>query len=672
MATAEAINAMTAKLQESLQCFIASQELQTSAAVEQQQQPEPQSAPANSSKKRAKGKAKRGKRTPLPPPESAAANAAPPTTRTERTKVPAASATRSDSLPAPISHEHAKASAASGTNREESQQLEKQAVNVIGGWLKEKAKEATTSVPPPSQPAPAIAAATATSTNAEEATAPASDGAEERAVCPPSETAEEEQMDCTATRKRSREASSEDGPAGPSKQVVTDASPPLTPVNTTDDTSVVLATASQETAACTLAAASPSHPEQRRKHQRKSKQGQQPRNSTAATAEAATAPRPPSIVVDRPHPRPSSPPAGDDFKVVMSKAASRRARAMETAAINIDAAVVGTVLFRPSTPGGTFRGTPRLTLAAGLAGRPGVAAVRVNHLRNVVAADATTPECLAGLLSISELHDIPVTAREPADRRSCLGFVYGVDGDLADSELIGAIASSAPVTAATREGRSVKLRFASAVPPAQISIYGLQLRVRHVKPRPMQCRQCGRFGHVAAACQRAGDCIRCGRKHPPAESCKPHCINCGGAHAADTPSCPRWQEERRVATLLATSTTPLSRRAVRAAVREESREVRSYAAALKRCPPRSPSKDLGQQRTPTAPRRPPQPAVTSAAVDHLPAASPITPAEDPRDAFIANLMATLQAVIQYLPEEHPLRATCLQAIGAQPGAPRSE
>ncbi|KAH7935103.1 hypothetical protein HPB52_015687 [Rhipicephalus sanguineus] len=530
-------------------------------------------------------------------------------------------------MPAPISHEHAKASTASGTNRKESQQLEKQAVNVIGGWLKEKAKEATTSFPPPSQPAPNIAAATATSTHTEEATAPTSDGAEEHAVCPLSETAEEEQMDCTTTRKRSREATSEDVPAGPSKQAVTDASLPHTPVNTTDDISAVHATASQETAASTLAAASPSHPEQRRKHQRKSKQGQQPRNSTAATAEAATAAKPPSIVVDRPHPRPSSPPAGDDFKVVMSKAASRRARAMEAAAINIDAAVVGTVLFRPSTPGGTFRGTPRLTLAAGLAGRPAVAAVRVNHLRNVVTADATTPECLAGLLSISELLDIPVTAREPADRRSCIGFVYGVDGDLTDSELIGAIASSTP---------------------------------------------CGRFGHVAAACQRAGDCIRCGRKHPPAESCKPHCINCGGAHAADTPTCPHWQEERRVATLLATFTTPLSRRAVRAAVREESREVRSYAAALKHNPPRSPSEDLGQQRTSTALRRLPQPAVISAAVDHLPAASPITPAEDPRDALIANLMATLQAVIQYLPEEHSLRATCLQAIGAQPGAPRSE
>ena len=63
--------------------------------------------------------------------------------------------------------------------------------------------------------------------------------------------------------------------------------------------------------------------------------------------------------------------------------------------------------------------------------------------------------------------------------------------------------------------------------------------------------------------------------------------------------------------------------------------------------------------------------VTSAAVDQ-PAAPTTTPAEDPRDALIANLMATLQAVIQYLPEGHPLRAPCLQATGAQPGAPGSE
>ncbi|KAL3205567.1 hypothetical protein MRX96_040745 [Rhipicephalus microplus] len=54
-----------------------------------------------------------------------------------------------------------------------------------------------------------------------------------------------------------------------------------------------------------------------------------------------------------------------------------------------------------------------------------------------------------------------------------------------------------------------------------------------------------------------------------------------GGHSADTPTCPRWQEERKVATLLATAPTPLSRRAVKNAVCDEYREVRSYAAAVR-------------------------------------------------------------------------------------------
>ncbi|KAH8033633.1 hypothetical protein HPB51_014914 [Rhipicephalus microplus] len=88
--------------------------------------------------------------------------------------------------------------------------------------------------------------------------------------------------------------------------------------------------------------------------------------------------------------------------------------------------------------------------------------------------------------------------------------------------------------------------------------------VRLARPRPLQCRQCGRFGHVKESCSWPGSCIRCGRTHP-GESCKqtwPWCVNCGGPHSADTPECPRWQEQRKVATIMVSSPTILSRRAV--------------------------------------------------------------------------------------------------------------
>ncbi|KAH7942780.1 hypothetical protein HPB52_001562 [Rhipicephalus sanguineus] len=529
--------------------------------------------------------------------------------------------------------------------------LEQQAVTAIGDWLLNKAKEAApvpAALPEPATIMPVNTDDTSSISHAE--------------------TSVDEAMDTTATsRKRGRE---EDAAEGPRKQAnphataaitTTAAAAPAPSPPMLDD-----AASSTATPAVLLAqAASADNRKARPKRRRR------PRELVYSAAEPRTAPRQLNTMVAVPRPCPSPPPAVDDFVTVVSKAAQRRARALEVVAVATDPAVVGTVLYRPSVPGGSFIRSPRLTLASALAKRPGVLAVRVNHSRNIVAADASTPACLSELLTIRELGGVPVTAREPTDRRASTGYVYGVDGDITDAELLAGITSAVPVLSATREGSTVKLRFAEPLPPELVVLHGLRLRVRHVRPRPSQCQKCGRFRHVAEACTRIGDCLRCGRRHPEADSCKPRCINCGGAHAATNPTCPRWQEERRVATLLATSSTPLSRRAVTAAVREETREVRSYAAAVKTSLLENTTTDRGLQRPTPAPRRSRLPAATSATVAE-PADPPTTPAEDPRDALIASLLATLQAVARDLPEEHPLRATCLQAIGARPDASRGE
>ncbi|KAL3256047.1 hypothetical protein MRX96_017252 [Rhipicephalus microplus] len=104
--------------------------------------------------------------------------------------------------------------------------------------------------------------------------------------------------------------------------------------------------------------------------------------------------------------------------------------------------------------------------------------------------------------------------------------------------------------------------------------------------------------------------------------CNRHGVKCGGVHLVPSPTCAGCQEERSVATLTATTPTLLSRRAVRAAVHEERREVRLYAASLKASPPPS-SKVPGQPRTPSAPRQLNLPEAPSTEVQ-LPAAHHVT------------------------------------------------
>ncbi|KAL3254326.1 hypothetical protein MRX96_054220 [Rhipicephalus microplus] len=245
---------------------------------------------------------------------------------------------------------------------------------------------------------------------------------------------------------------------------------------------------------------------------------------------------------------------------VISKAAQRRARVLQAMAVVTDPAVVGAALYRPSAPGCSFRGVSRPRARGGASW-----AARCRGAANVVSL-----ECLHEPLTIAELNGISVTTREPADPRVSTGFVYG---HLTDTELLRGIVSAIPVSVETMEGGTVKLHFSSLSPPNRTTIFGLQLRVRPVRPRPRHCRLCSHFGHVTETRQRPSDFVLCGRRHLEANFCKPHCVNGGGAYFATNTTCPMWQEERRVATLMAITPTLLSRRAVRPVVHEERREV---------------------------------------------------------------------------------------------------
>ncbi|KAL3207518.1 hypothetical protein MRX96_039595 [Rhipicephalus microplus] len=101
--------------------------------------------------------------------------------------------------------------------------------------------------------------------------------------------------------------------------------------------------------------------------------------------------------------------------------------------------------------------------------RPGVSAIRVNHRRNVVAADATTQEYLQQLMAVTALHGIPVTARKPPDHRTGTGYFHGVDREPEDATMLLAIISSVPVLPAAREGRTVTPSFDGPLPSQNTS-----------------------------------------------------------------------------------------------------------------------------------------------------------------------------------------------------------
>ncbi|KAH8033227.1 hypothetical protein HPB51_008437 [Rhipicephalus microplus] len=293
------------------------------------------------------------------------------------------------------------------------QLLEMQAVFAMGGWLQQQAQEANFSAN--DHVAPAFST-TASSDNTP--VVPALDTTEGMGTT-------------TASRKRVRKQN-EEPTAAPDTSCLAQNIAATSQALATDHSSEGNAGTSPKAPTATATAPAP----RKRKSQARSSQWKQHRTSETHTAEAPAAlvPRSSPVTVPRPCPSPSY--AEVDFITVVSKAAQRRAREQQAAAVVTDSAVLSTALYCPSATRGSFRGSPCLVLAAALAGRPRVVAVHVNHHHNIVAADAASPECLRELLTIAELNGIPVTAREPADRHVSTGFMYGVDGNLTNTELL--------------------------------------------------------------------------------------------------------------------------------------------------------------------------------------------------------------------------------------------
>lgn len=243
--------------------------------------------------------------------------------------------------------------------------------------------------------------------------------------------------------------------------------------------------------------------------------------------------------------------------------------------------IAGTVLFRPKDRSVSFRVLPRPTIVKELEDVRGVAAVRVNFQRNVVAVDGVEHSAVLALLATDSICGLDVVGRELAARPGTSSGViydhYDVKGSFTAEEMAETeIVSCVPVISShpTELGCSLLLRFDAPSPPPDVVVkkgfWGVEMDVKPNRPRPLQCSNCGRFNHATASCLHPSRCMRCAKSGDHSlDSCtsEPKCGNCGRPHAMTDRRCRIWKQERRVeAALTAPNVTsrPLARQSVRA------------------------------------------------------------------------------------------------------------
>ncbi len=90
------------------------------------------------------------------------------------------------------------------------------------------------------------------------------------------------------------------------------------------------------------------------------------------------------------------------------------------------------------------------------------------------------------------------------------------------------------------------LKFASPQKPDFLLLGYLKVKIEHYYPKPMQCFNCLRFGHLSKYCRNEKICSGCGVPSHEGDCNKKYCINCNEQHDAKSKGCQKFVEETNI------------------------------------------------------------------------------------------------------------------------------
>lgn len=176
--------------------------------------------------------------------------------------------------------------------------------------------------------------------------------------------------------------------------------------------------------------------------------------------------------------------------------------------------------------------------------------VRLNTRRNILAIDVMNPSALNTLQRVTQLGNIKVRSIVPAGAATVTGVVYDIDTEIPNADLPLLIKPASEHNVIVRVGRlgntrCVRITFKGDCLPSYVKVGHFRHQVRAFIPRPVQCFNCQKIGHVKGVCTNAAVCPRCAEPHSE-DNCSAttmKCPNCQGDHCASSKDCPRIKKE---------------------------------------------------------------------------------------------------------------------------------
>lgn len=196
--------------------------------------------------------------------------------------------------------------------------------------------------------------------------------------------------------------------------------------------------------------------------------------------------------------------------------------------------------------------------------------VRYNDRLNLIAVEVLNEQAAQALLKTTDLCGIPVRTYLALSGPTTVGVIRDVDMDATEEQLEHNLRSESKIADIRRLGKSrvVKLTFQGSQLPNYVLLGYVRHPVLPYKEKPLQCHNCGGFGHKKVSCTRAMACKRCGEHHEATDAmCQSptlRCVNCKGDHEATSHACPKWIKERKILTY--SKTNSIGFRAARSAL----------------------------------------------------------------------------------------------------------